>query len=148
MIKILLAGLLVTMSLFAADINSDDDKLIKKDDFVSKDSANFSRTLANEKKITYKEGFLTSKECALEGKFNDCGLDSFSRSEMVLYVHDENKIYAFTMNKEHILDSYAHALNRNQVKVFGDINAKKGLITVAGLSVARPAVKPFFKGCL
>ena len=148
MIKFLITGLIVTVSLFAVDVNSKDDLLIKHDDFVSKDSHNFSKELANDKQIAYKEGFLTSKECAVEGKFRDCGLDSFERSEMVLYVHAENKVYSFNMNNQHKLDSYEHAINRNNVKIFGNINTKKSIITVAGLSVALPEDKPFFKGCL
>lgn len=142
--KLLLIGLLLVGSLFATET----EVIIGDKDFVSKDAGSFTKDLANAKKIAYKEGFLTSKECAQDGKFKDCGLDSFSRSEMVLYVHDENKIYSFNMNNQHTLDTFEHAINRNQVKMFGKINERKNIITVAGLSVPPGAAKSFFKGCL
>ena len=121
---------------------------IKHDDFVSKTNNDFSRELANSGKITFKEGFITSKTCVSQGLFKDCDLASYEKSDMVLYVHNENKTYAFKMNSEVKLALIEKAMNTNKVKVFGHINQEHKTITVAGLSVPPGVPKSFFKGCL
>ena len=148
--KLLITALLLTATLFATNVAPIDDSnfIIKNSDFVSKTTANFSKKDANAKKIAYVEGFLTSKECAQQGLFKDCNLDSFERSDMVLFIHDENKLYSFKMTNDIKLAIYDNAINTNKVKIFGKIDQKKSLITIAGLSVATPPKKEFFKGCL
>ena len=148
--KLLITALLLTATLFATNVAPIDDSnlIIKNSDFVSKTTANFSKKDANAKKIDYIEGFLTSKECAQQGLFKDCNLDSFERSDMVLFIHDENKLYSFKMDKDIKVSIYENAINTNKVKLFGKIDQKKSLITIAGLSVATPPKKEFFKGCL
>ena len=148
--KLLLIAIILTATMFASnntDID-DSDLIIKNQDFVSKATTTFSKKKANAKEIDYKEGFLTSKECAQKGLFKDCNLDSFERSDMVLFVHDENKLYSFKMDKNIKLSIYENAINTNKVKLFGKIDETKELITIAGLSVATPPKKEFFKGCL
>ena len=121
---------------------------IKHDDFVSKTTSKFSKALANSNKIAFKEGFVTSKACAQEGIFKDCELSTYEKSDMVLYVHNENKIYSFSMNHDTKLALMKKAINTNKVKMFGKIDTKNEIITVAGLSVPPGAAKSFFKGCL
>ena len=140
--------MLISFILVTSLITNANASIIASKDFVSNESATFSKHLANANKIDYKEGFLTSKECVEKGLFRDCNLDSYSRSDMVLYVHDENKIYTMAMNNDLKIATYENAININSVKFFGKVDSNKNIITVAGLSVPPAPKKTKFKGCM
>ncbi len=146
--KIIFTMLFLMGSLFANSVGQSFKHIIATNDFVSKDTQHFTKERANKGKIAYKEGFLTSKECMQQGVFKDCQLESYSRSDMVLYVHDENRAYTINMNNDITLSTYEHAINRNGVKYFGTIDDQAGVIHVAGLSVPPKPKTTFFKGCL
>lgn len=108
-----------------------------------------------------KKGFLTSKWCAQQGYFKDCRLESFvcgggdcfkdwnfgdnEKEELVLFVHDEGKIYDVKLDglPRYKLDG---ALNSDGVTMIGSIEG--ATIKVNDFKAPPPAAKEFFKGCL
>jgi hypothetical protein len=110
---------------------------------------------------TEKKGFLTSKWCAQNGLFADCRLESFAcgsagcykdwdfgqkeTDNLVLYVHDEGKIYNIVLNgiKRYKLDD---AVDRNDVTIIGQL--KGDTLYAQDFKAPPPPKKSFFKGCL
>jgi hypothetical protein len=108
-----------------------------------------------------KKGFLTSKWCAQNGLFADCRLESFACGsgecykdwnfgnkeidDLVLYVHDEGKIYNVVLNgiKRYKLDD---AVDRNDVTIIGQLDGDT--LYAKDFKAPPPPKKSFFKGCL
>lgn len=108
-----------------------------------------------------KKGFLTSKWCAQNGYFADCRLESFVcgsgecfkswefgdtvTDELVLFVHNEQKIYAIDYSSipRYKLDE---PMNMNEVTISGEV--KGDTIVASGFKAPPPPQKSFFKGCL
>lgn len=108
-----------------------------------------------------KKGFLTSKWCAQRGYFSDCRLESFVCGsgdcfkrwefgdtvidEVVLFVHDENKLYTIDYHgmPRYLLDE---PMNRNDVSIIGELNGDT--IVAKSFKAPPPPEKSFFKGCL
>ena len=108
-----------------------------------------------------KKGFLTSKWCAQNGYFSDCRLESFVcgsgecfknwefgdkvSDELVLFVHNEQKIYAidYSAIPRYKLDE---PMNMNEVTIMGEL--KGDTIIASGFKAPPPPQKSFFKGCL
>ncbi len=108
-----------------------------------------------------KKGLLTSKWCAQNGYFADCRLESMVCGsgecflswefgdkvvdELVLFVHDENKLYDIDY---HAISRYSldEPMNRNGVTITGEL--KGDTLVVKSFKAPPPAVKSFFKGCL
>lgn len=108
-----------------------------------------------------KKGFLTSKWCAQNGYFSDCRLESFVcgsgecfknwefsntvTDELVLFVHNEQKIYAidYSAIPRYKLDE---PMNMNEVTIMGEL--KGDTIIASGFKAPPPPQKSFFKGCL
>lgn len=108
-----------------------------------------------------KKGFLTSKWCAQNGYFADCRLESlvcgsgecFKKwefgdtvtDELVLFVHNEQKIYAIDCGSipRYKLDE---PMNMNEVTIMGELRGDT--IIASGFQAPPPPQKSFFKGCL
>lgn len=108
-----------------------------------------------------KKGFLTSKWCAQNGYFSDCRLESLMcgsgecfkswefgdtvTDELVLFVHNEQKIYAIDCSSipRHKLDE---PMNRSDVTIMGELRGDT--IVARGFKAPPPPQKSFFKGCL
>ncbi|MDD3343940.1 MAG: hypothetical protein PHR87_10230 [Sulfurospirillaceae bacterium] len=108
-----------------------------------------------------KKGFLTTKWCAERGYFSDCRLESTVcgsgdcfktwefgdpiKEELVLFVHDEGKIYLIDYSK---IERYKldEPMNVNGVTIVGQL--KGDTIIASGYKAPPPATKSFFKGCL
>ena len=108
-----------------------------------------------------KKGFLTSKWCAQNGYFSDCRMESMVCGsgecfkswdygekvvdELVLFVHDENKMYALDYQAipRYSLDE---PMNRNGVTIVGEL--KGDTLVAKSFKAPPPAAKSFFKGCL
>lgn len=108
-----------------------------------------------------KKGFLTSKWCAQNGYFSDCRLESMVcgsgecfkswefgdnvRDELVLFVHNEQKIYAIDSSSipHYKLDE---PMNMNEVTITGELRGDT--IVASGFKAPPPPQKSFFKGCL
>ena len=107
-----------------------------------------------------KKGFLTSKWCAQNGYFSDCRLESFVcgsgecfknwdfgntlTDELVLFVHNEQKIY--TIDYSAIRYKLDEPMNMNDVTITGEL--KGDTIIASGFKAPPPPQKSFFKGCL
>lgn len=108
-----------------------------------------------------KKGFLTSKWCAQNGYFSDCRLESLVcgsgecfkswefgdtvTDELVLFVHNEQKIYAIDYSSipRYKLDE---PMNMNEVTIAGELRGDT--IVASGFKAPPPPQKSFFKGCL
>ncbi len=108
-----------------------------------------------------KKGFLTSKWCAQNGYFADCRLESLVcgsgecfkswefgdkvTDELVLFVHNEQKIYAIDYGSipRYKLDE---PMNMNEVTITGELRGDT--IVASGFKAPPPPQKSFFKGCL
>lgn len=108
-----------------------------------------------------KKGFLTTKWCAERGYFADCRLESVVcgsgdcfktwefgdsvKEELVLFVHEEGKIYSIDYSK---IERYKldEPLNVNGVTIIGIL--KENTIVASGYKAPPPPTKSFFKGCL
>jgi hypothetical protein len=110
-----------------------------------------------------KKGFLTTKACAKVGAFKDCSLDSFScgyegcfldtevgvetKTELVLFVHDDGKYYNIDASSFH-RSELDEGSSRNEVTIVGEYNKNSNTIIVQEFKAPPPPKKSFFKGCL
>ncbi len=111
-----------------------------------------------------KKGFLTTKWCAENDLFADCRLESYqcgeegcykewlpgepTKMEMVLFVHDEGKIYKIEPNGVHVSELLEKAANRNEVTIIGELESDGVTIKATEFKAPPPPKKSFFKGCL
>jgi hypothetical protein len=113
-----------------------------------------------------KKGFLTTRWCAEQGLFRDCRLETVvcdkegcykswdfgdkEKMNLVLFVHDEGKIYDIKLNhnKLHSAHLIEEAINRNNVTIKGKIDEKSNFIFANSYDAPPPPKKSFFKGCL
>jgi hypothetical protein len=110
---------------------------------------------------TEYEGFLVSEDCMEKGSFTNCQLDSYvcgyegcfkeaepgvtTDERIVLYNHDENKIYKLDLS--HIDRGHIdHGVNRNAVTIIGEVHGDT--LVANGFKAPPPPKKSFFKGCL
>jgi len=111
-----------------------------------------------------KKGFLTTKWCAKNDLFADCRLESYhcgyggcfkdwlpgekEKMELVLYVHDEGKIYNVKPAGVNVAELIEKAANRNEVTLIGTLEKDGKTIDVKSFKAPPPPKKSFFKGCL
>lgn len=111
-----------------------------------------------------KKGFLATKWCVKNDMFADCRLETYhcgyegcykdwlpgdkNRGEIVLYVHDEGKIYNIKLSGVHMSELLDKAANRNEVTLIGNLSKDKKTIIVKDFKAPPPPKKSFFKGCL
>jgi len=111
-----------------------------------------------------KKGFLTTKWCAENDLFADCRLETYhcgkegcykewlpgepTKMEMVLFVHDEGKIYRIDPAKVHVSELLEKAANRNEVTIIGELDSDGITIKAHEFEAPPPPKKSFFKGCL
>ena len=111
-----------------------------------------------------KKGFLTTKWCAENDLFADCRLETYhcgsegcykewlpgepTKMEMVLYVHDEGKIYYIDPKEVHVSELLEKAANRNEVTIIGELESDGKTIKATEFKAPPPPKKSFFKGCL
>jgi GDP-D-mannose dehydratase len=112
-----------------------------------------------------KKGFLTTKWCAEQGMYKDCRTESILcgsgdcfktwefgdkvTTEIVLFSHDENKIYNIDTSKSHNIhmgEVLETAINMNEVTMIGEL--KGNTIYAHDFKAPPPPKKSFFKGCL
>jgi len=111
------------------------------------------------------EGFLTTKQCADLGVFKDCYLENYScgsddcykdeknvgkdtqPQNIVMYVHDENRIYLIDVSKVKASE-IDEGINRNLVTVRGELDEETNTIHATEFVAPPPPKKSFFKGCL
>ncbi len=111
-----------------------------------------------------KKGFLTTKWCAEHDLFADCRLESYhcgsggcfrdwlpgepEKMQLVLYVHDEGKIYSIKPAGVRVSDLLEKAANRNEVTIIGSLESDGKTIDAKKFKAPPPPKKSFFKGCL
>lgn len=111
-----------------------------------------------------KKGFLTTKWCAQNDLFADCRLETYhcgeegcfkewvpgepTKTEMVLFVHDEGKIYYIDPEGVHVSELLEKAANRNEVTIIGELASDGKTIKAHDFKAPPPPKKSFFKGCL
>ncbi|BCD68901.1 hypothetical protein [Nitratiruptor sp. YY09-18] len=111
-----------------------------------------------------KKGFLTTEWCAKNDLFADCRLESYhcgsegcyrnwvpgepEKMKMVLYVHDEGKIYYIKPSGVHVSELLEKAANRNEVTIIGKLEGDGKTIEAIEFKAPPPPKKSFFKGCL
>lgn len=111
-----------------------------------------------------KKGFLTTKWCAENDLFADCRLETYhcgeegcykewlpgepTKMQMVLFVHDEGKIYLIDPAKVHVSELLEKAANRNEVTIIGELESDGKTIKAYEFKAPPPPKKSFFKGCL
>ncbi|BAF70921.1 hypothetical protein [Nitratiruptor sp. SB155-2] len=111
-----------------------------------------------------KKGFLTTEWCAKNDLFADCRLESYhcgsegcyknwnpgdpEKRQIVLYVHDENKIYYVKPSGVNVAELIEKGGNRNEVTLIGKLENDKKTIDVKEFKAPPPPKKSFFKGCL
>lgn len=122
--------------------------------------ASFS-LFANEGEIE-KSGFLTTQWCVDNDMFADCRLESYvcgeggcfkdfdpaeiTKSQIVLYVHDELKSYPIDTSGIHLSELLEKGANKNEVTITGEL--EDGTIKASEFQAPPPPKKSFFKGCL
>lgn len=110
-----------------------------------------------------KKGFLTTEKCALKGEFRDCYLENYAcngnncfekvapavneNTPLVLYVHDEGKIYQLDTS-DVPRSEMDEGVSRNEVELSGEYDPSQNIIVVKHFSPPPPPKKSFFKGCL
>ncbi len=111
-----------------------------------------------------KKGFLTTEWCAKNDLFADCRLESYhcgeggcfrewvpgepEKMKMVLFVHDEGKIYYIKPEGIHVSELLEKAANRNEVTIIGKLESDGKTIEAHEFKAPPPPKKSFFKGCL
>ncbi len=111
-----------------------------------------------------KKGFLTTEWCAKNDLFADCRLESYhcgsegcyrnwvpgepEKMKMVLYVHDEGKVYYIKPSGVHVSELLEKAANRNEVTIIGKLESDGKTIEAHEFKAPPPPKKSFFKGCL
>ncbi|HIE34803.1 MAG TPA: hypothetical protein EYP79_01215 [Campylobacterales bacterium] len=111
-----------------------------------------------------KKGFLTTKWCAQNGFFVDCRLETYHcaeegcyknwlpgdevKTDIVLYVHEEGKIYLVKPEGVHVSELLEKAANRNEVTIIGELSSDGKTIKAYEFKAPPPPKKSFFKGCL
>ncbi len=111
-----------------------------------------------------KKGFLTTEWCAKNDLFADCRLESYhcgsegcyrnwvpgepEKMQMVLYVHDEGKVYYIKPSGVKISELLEKAANRNEVTIIGNLESDGKTIDAKEFKAPPPPKKSFFKGCL
>lgn len=111
-----------------------------------------------------KKGFLTTKWCAKNDLFADCRLESYMcgyegcnrdwvpgdpiKDQMVLYVHDEGKVYYVKLDGVKMGELLDKGANRNEVTLIGKLSSDGKTIIVHDYKAPPPPKKSFFKGCL
>lgn len=112
-----------------------------------------------------KKGFLATKWCIENNYFKDCRLESYFckdggcfkswdvgdkvKEELVLYVHDEGKIYNVKLTDSIPRYELDHgALNANEVIFEGRYDSSTNTIYAKDFKAPPPPKKSFFKGCL
>ncbi len=111
-----------------------------------------------------KKGFLTTKWCAQNDLFADCRLESYhcgsegcyrhwlpgepEKRQMVLYVHDEGKVYYVKPAGVNVAELIEKGANRNEVTLIGTLESDGKTIDVKEFKAPPPPKKSFFKGCL
>ena len=111
-----------------------------------------------------KKGFLTTEWCAKNDLFADCRLESYhcgeggcfrewvpgepTKTQMVLFVHDEGKIYYIKPEGIHVSELLEKAANRNEVTIIGKLESDGKTIEAHEFKAPPPPKKSFFKGCL
>lgn len=112
-----------------------------------------------------KVGFLTTKDCAKQGAFTDCRLESYvcgyqgcnkdvdsgvlllDKVDLVLFVHTEGHSYNVDIAQVG-WKPIDKGINRNEVTLIGKYNEKTNTIHVKEFKAPPPPKKSFFKGCL
>ncbi len=127
-------------------------------------AASFLFASSGEKGEFEKKGFLTTEWCAKNDLFADCRLESYHCGEggcfrhwvpgekesgrMVLYVHDEGKIYYVKPSGVNVAELIEKGANRNEVTLIGALESDGQTIDVKEFKAPPPPKKSFFKGCL
>ncbi len=115
------------------------------------------------KEVIEKKGFLATPWCVKNDMFKDCRLETYvcgyegcfknwdfgqkMKEQLVLYVHDDGKMYNIDLG--HIEPSELdEAKNANEVTFIGTYDPKTNTIHATEFKAPPPPKKSFFKGCL
>lgn len=139
--------LVTLLSSSALVANETKNNIIPENHYKSAQTSTFKHNDTTLQKMERKTGFLTSQSCAQAGVFKDCSLEKRDSEALVMYVHNENKIYKVVAQAEVGESAFDPAYNRAQVQLFGK-TGKNGEFIVAGLSAPKRAKVEQFKGCM
>ena len=89
--------------------------------------------LVKNQNIHQTRGFLTLRSCAQSGDFKSCKLTKHALKDIVLYVHEDNKVYSLNLDQASFsIELLDKALGKNNVTLYGQ--RKKDSIEVLGLT--------------
>jgi hypothetical protein len=131
--------------------------------FLSFSAAAYAEEAEAQEASWEKDGFLVTEACAEEGAFTNCFLNNYAcgsngcflkteagvdlNTPLVLYVHDDNKIYKLDTSKIP-RSEFDEGVNRNAVHIAGEYDASSNVVVVTEFKAPPPPKKSFFKGCL